>query len=33
MRHGLYQACRGWLEPGDVLNTRAWDDVKELVER
>ena len=22
LRHGIGQARRGWLEPGDVLNTR-----------
>jgi DNA polymerase (family 10) len=33
MRYGVYQARRGWLEPGDVLNTRRWDALKELLER
>jgi DNA polymerase (family X) len=33
MRFGVGQARRGWLEPGDVLNTRPWDDLKELLKR
>ncbi|MFW6135440.1 MAG: DNA polymerase/3'-5' exonuclease PolX [Chloroflexota bacterium] len=33
MRFGVYQARRGWLEPEDVLNTRSWDDLKELIRR
>ncbi len=27
MRHGIAQARRAWLEPGDVLNTRSVDDL------
>lgn len=33
MRFGVGQARRGWLEAGDVLNTRPWDDLKELLKR
>ena len=33
MRFGVYQARRGWLEPQDVLNTRSWDDLHQLIER
>jgi DNA polymerase (family 10) len=33
MRFGVGQARRGWLEPGDVLNTRSWEDLKELLKR
>ncbi len=33
MRFGVGQARRGWLEPGDVLNTRSWDDLRELLAR
>ena len=33
MRFGVGQARRGWLEPGDVLNTRPWEDLRELLER
>jgi DNA polymerase (family 10) len=33
MRYGVYQARRGWLEPENVLNTRGWDDLKELFDR
>jgi len=33
MRYGVYQARRGWLEPGDVLNTRDWDELQALLER
>lgn len=33
MRFGVYQARRGWLEPQDVLNTRSWDDLQQLIER
>ena len=33
IRYGVYQARRGWLEPSDVLNTRDWDKLKELLER
>jgi DNA polymerase (family X) len=33
MRFGIGQARRGWLEPGDVLNTRPWDQLKKLLRR
>jgi DNA polymerase (family 10) len=33
MRYGVDQARRGWLEPGDVLNTRRWPDLKKLLAR
>ena len=33
MRFGVGQARRGWLEPDDVLNTRSWNDLKELLKR
>lgn len=33
MRYGVYQARRGWLEPDDVLNTRSWDELAELLKR
>jgi DNA polymerase (family 10) len=33
MRYGVDQARRGWLEPEDVLNTRGWDDLRELFDR
>ena len=33
MRYGIDQARRGWLEPGDVLNTRSWPDLKNLLAR
>lgn len=33
MRFGVYQARRGWLEPQDVLNTRGWDELKDLIAR
>lgn len=33
MRHGVDQARRGWLERGDVLNTRSWPDLKTLLAR
>jgi DNA polymerase (family X) len=31
MRFGVAQARRGWLEPGDVLNTRNWEEIKKLL--
>jgi DNA polymerase (family 10) len=31
MRFGVGQARRGWLEPGDVINTRSWKELKELL--
>ena len=33
MRFGVAQAGRGWLEAGDVLNTRAVDDLLKLMDR
>lgn len=33
MRYGVFQARRGWLEAGDVLNTRPWDEIEEILER
>lgn len=33
MRFGVGQARRGWLEAGDVLNTRPWAELKALLER
>lgn len=33
MRFGIGQARRGWLEPGDVLNTRTWKDLRPLLRR
>ena len=33
MRFGVGQARRGWLEAHDVLNTRSWPSLKELLER
>jgi DNA polymerase (family 10) len=33
MRYGIGQARRGWLEAGDVLNTRSWDGLKKLLKR
>jgi len=33
MRFGVGQARRGWLEPGDVLNTRSWKDLVEELGR
>jgi DNA polymerase (family 10) len=33
LRFGIDQARRGWLEPEDVLNTRPWDALRELIRR
>jgi len=33
MRYGIDQARRGWLEKADVINTRKWEDLKELLKR
>jgi len=33
MRFGVGQARRGWLETGDVLNTRSWKDLSEELGR
>jgi len=33
MTYGIGQARRGWLEPGDVLNTRSWKTLKKWIRR
>jgi DNA polymerase (family X) len=33
MRYGVEQARRGWLEAGDVINTRGWGELKKLLKR
>jgi DNA polymerase (family 10) len=33
MSYGVYQARRGWLEAGDVLNTRSWTELEALLAR
>jgi DNA polymerase (family X) len=33
MRRGIDQARRGWLEAGDVLNSRSWDGLAEWLRR
>lgn len=33
LRFGIDQARRGWLEADDVLNTRKWKELKELLKR
>ncbi len=33
MRFGINQARRGWLEAGDVLNTRSLDELRKLIKR
>jgi DNA polymerase (family 10) len=33
MRFGIGQARRGWLEAGDVLNTRSWAEMEKLLKR
>jgi DNA polymerase (family 10) len=33
LRFGVGQARRGWLEAGDVLNTRSWEELKGLLKR
>jgi DNA polymerase (family 10) len=33
MRHGIDQARRGWLRPGDVLNTRPLPELRKLLRR
>ena len=33
IRYGIDQARRGWLEPGDVLNTRSLGDLKRILKR
>jgi DNA polymerase (family 10) len=33
MRFGIGQARRGWLERDDVLNTRSWKEIKQLLRK
>jgi DNA polymerase (family 10) len=33
MRLGILQGRRGWLEAGDVLNTRSWMELKKLIQK
>lgn len=33
LQYGVHQARRGWLEPEDILNTRPWDQLQDLLER
>ena len=33
MKYGVWQARRGWLEPDDVLNTRSWQNLLDLLKR
>lgn len=33
LQYGVMQARRGWLEPGDVLNTRSWPELQRLLRR
>lgn len=33
MRYGVDQARRGWLEPGDVINSRPWSELRRLLKR
>jgi len=33
MRFGVFQARRGWLEPGDVINTRCLAELRNLLKR
>ena len=33
MRYGVDQARRGWLEPGDVINTRPLRYLNKLIRR
>ncbi len=33
MRYGVLQARRGWLEPGDVINTRGLENLRKLLKR
>ncbi|PEN14962.1 DNA polymerase III [Longibacter salinarum] len=32
LKYGIDQARRGWLEPGDVLNTMSWNEIKPLID-
>jgi DNA polymerase (family 10) len=31
--HGIGQARRGWLEKGDVINTRNFSELKKLIRK
>jgi DNA polymerase (family 10) len=33
VNYGIDQARRGWLEPDDVINTRSWDRLRQLLQR
>lgn len=33
MRYGIGQARRGWLTAEDVLNTRRWDELQQVLRR
>jgi len=33
IRYGIDQARRGWLEAGDIINTRPWGELKKLLKR
>ena len=33
MRFGMAQARRGWLEPGDIVNTLKWPELKKVLKR
>lgn len=33
LQYGIIQARRGWLEAGDVLNTRSWPELQQLLRR
>jgi DNA polymerase (family 10) len=33
MRFGILQARRGWLEAGNVVNTRGLEGLKKLIKR
>ncbi|MFO7924511.1 MAG: DNA polymerase/3'-5' exonuclease PolX [Bacteroidales bacterium] len=33
MKYGVAQARRGWLEKDDIINTRSWKELKELLKR
>jgi DNA polymerase (family 10) len=33
LEYGVHQARRGWLQPEDILNTRPWDQIQDLLER
>jgi DNA polymerase (family 10) len=33
LHYGVDQARRGWLEPGDVLNTKPWDEIAPVFDR